>query len=172
MAEPKQMNDSDPACQAFCDVLHQIKSMRPCQPKVTVIAMLVYVHFNIRQQLRRHLDLIDQERRFIPLQKQPRFRHCQAAYVDIVHRHISPVAFCQPAQQSRLSYLTRPRHQKYLTTTAQFFNCRLQMAFDIHRMSSFIDKIYILLITFPQLILIQLIYTALDLIIKISGIQN
>ena len=100
--------------------------------------MLVYVHFNIRQQLRSHLDLIDQERRFIPLQKQPRFRHCQAAYVDIVHRHISPVAFCQPAQQSRLSYLTRPSNQKYLTTTAQFFNCRLQMAFDVHRMSSFI----------------------------------
>jgi len=140
MAEPKQMNDSDPACQAFCDVLHQIKSMRPCQPKVTVIAMLVYVHFNIRQQLRRHLDLIDQERRFIPLQKQPRFRHCQAAYVDIVHRHISPVAFCQPAQQSRLSYLTRPSNQKYLTTTAQFFNCRLQMAFDIHHVSSSFKK--------------------------------
>ena len=99
--------------------------------------MLVDVNFDIGEQFRRVLDLVDQHRGLVQLQKQLGivFRH--VPLVQIVQRNVAAPGvflFCQPPQHRRFSGLPGTCQQNRRVEFADLKDSVFQMSADILHM--------------------------------------
>ncbi len=68
-----------------------LEYLRPDEPECSRLMMRIRINLYIREQLRRILYFIDQDRRLMRLEKQLRIILCKAAFIQIIQRNIFPI---------------------------------------------------------------------------------
>ena len=101
--------------------------------------VFIYIYLDISKQFRCILNLINQYRWFMQLQKQFRIGLCNISFVQIIQCYISPLrSLHQFLEHCRLSYLSRSRYQEYRIFPGYLSYYILQISFDItHKSPSF-----------------------------------
>ena len=138
--EAQQADDPHTARQALADILHQPEHLGAGEPEVPLAVGAVHTHFDVRQQLRGILDLVDQHRRRIALHEQGGVLLGKIAHIRIVQRHILPVRPHQLLQQRGLSNLPGACHQQDREHLGQLPHGRLCGSCDIHVGASFLTN--------------------------------
>ena len=88
-----------------------MKVLRTDEPEQTLLLPSVHLHLDMRQQFRGILDLVNQQRRREPLEKESRVLIGQGPDQRIIQGDVSPVFFREVPQERRFAYLPGPGDQ-------------------------------------------------------------
>ena len=86
-----QLQDADSSSEGLTHFLHHIVLLRTGQPDKPFFIALIANDFDLLEQLRRFLHLVNEDRWLIGLEKQHRVRLCKLSRHCIVHRDIGSV---------------------------------------------------------------------------------
>ncbi len=106
--EAKEMKNSHPSCQGFRNPLHQVKRLRPRQPKESRFPGSVGINLEEGEKFRGVLNFIDQDGRRKPLEKKGGIPPGPLPQIGVVERKVLPFSLAQLFQKSRFSSLAGP----------------------------------------------------------------
>ena len=87
-----QLQDADSSGEGLSHSFHHVVLLRAGQPNETLFVALIANDFDLLEQLRRFLHLINKDRRLIGLKEQHGIRLCKLSRHGVVHRDIGSVA--------------------------------------------------------------------------------
>lgn len=114
LRQPGQPHDGDAPGQRLRNAFHEVELLGSGQPEHAGPALRIRRHLDVREQLRRVLDFVDQHGSRETLHEQGGVFFRQLEHKRIVQRNVTPRLlrrFRQAPEQRRFPDLTGPRHQ-------------------------------------------------------------
>ena len=144
--QPEHLDNAHTAGERLGNLLHEVKRLRTCQPHRPHAVGGVYQLFDVRQELRGLLNLVDKDRGTIALQEQRRILFGRLENRCVVERHVCTLhtVFCilihKVLEHGRLAHLTRAGYNNDFEVLGAPANERLKSATDIHSLPHFFSN--------------------------------
>ncbi len=106
-----QIENGNSSRKTFCDLSHHLELLRTSQPDSAARLRIVGEQFEIGENLWRILHLVDNNRKFVELEKKFRLLACQTALFGIVKRNIIATRFCKIFEKRGFPDLPRACNQ-------------------------------------------------------------
>lgn len=140
LRESEEMHYADTPRQGLACVPHEMEHLRAREPVGALCPIAIYPHLDVRQEARRVLDLVDDDRSLEALEEELGLLYRKPPLQRIIEGDVVTAAFRNVLEERRLPYLPRPRDEEDREGLCNCENGCFDGSRDIHGGSLHVDQ--------------------------------